>query len=91
MKIFIRIKICFDFSDYPRDSKFFDPVNKEVIGKMKTELKGKIIGEFVGLESRMYSLVSVDGEEVKKTKRANKSVVKNIRHKKFVDPLLDKK
>ena len=58
---------------------------------MKTELKGKIIGEFVGLESRMYSLVSVDGEEVKKTKRANKSVVKNIRHKKFVDPLLDKK
>ena len=58
---------------------------------MKIELKGKIIGEFVGLESRMYSLVSADGEEVKKTKRANKSVVKNTRHKNFVDPLLDKK
>ena len=25
----------FDFSDYPLDSKFFDPVNKKDIGKMK--------------------------------------------------------
>ena len=25
----------FDFSDYPQDSKFFDHVNKEVIGKKR--------------------------------------------------------
>ena len=31
-----------DFSDYPQDSKFFDPVNKKVFGKMKDEVKGKI-------------------------------------------------
>ena len=40
----------FDFSDYPRDSKFFDPVNKKVIAKVKDELKGKINNEFVGLK-----------------------------------------
>ena len=26
-------KHLFDFSNYPKDSKFFDPTNKKVIGK----------------------------------------------------------
>ena len=67
----------FDFSDYPRDSKFFDPVSKKVIGKMKDEFKGKIISEFVGLKSKMCSLVHVDGGGNKKAKRVNKNIVKN--------------
>ena len=46
---FYKDKNLFDFSDYSLNSKFFDPVNKKVIGKMKDEFKGKIIGEFVGL------------------------------------------
>ena len=37
----------FDFSDYPEDSKFFDSVNKKVIGKMKDEVKRKKTSEFV--------------------------------------------
>ena len=49
----------FDFSDYPLDSKFFDPVNKKVIGKMKDAFKEGIISEFIGLKSKMYSLISV--------------------------------
>ena len=35
-KIFMKIlrkKSSFDFSDYPEDSKFFNLVNKKVIGK----------------------------------------------------------
>ena len=32
---FYQDKNLFDFSDYPRDSKIFDPVNKKVIGEMK--------------------------------------------------------
>ena len=44
----------FDFSEYPLDSKFFDPVNEKVIGKVKDECKGKIIIEFVGLKSKIY-------------------------------------
>ena len=81
-EVLIKTKI----SDYPQDSvelhsKFFDPVNKKVIGKMKDEFKGKIISEFVELKSKMYSLIAVNSEEVKKVKRANENVVKNIRQK----------
>ena len=57
---------------------------------MKDEFKGKIINEFVGLKSKMYSLVDVDGEENKKAKGVNKNVVKNTRHKEFVDFLFNK-
>ena len=43
-------------------SKFFDPANKKVIGKMKDEFKGKLISEFIGLMSKMYSLITADDE-----------------------------
>ena len=45
MKIFIKNNL-FDFKDYPEDSNLFDPVNKKVTGKLKDEVKGKIISEF---------------------------------------------
>ena len=80
----------FDFSDYPRDSKFFDPVNKKVIGKLKDEFKGKTISEFVGLKSKMYSLIAADSE-VKKAKGVNKNVVESTIHKEFGDVLFNKK
>ena len=34
-KDFYENKNLLDFSDYPEDSKFFDPGNKKEIGKMK--------------------------------------------------------
>ena len=67
----------FDLREYPQDSKFFDPINKKIIGKMKNEFKGKIISEFVGLKSKMYSLIDVDNDENTKPARVNKKV----RHK----------
>ena len=39
----------------------------------------------------MYSLIDLDGKENKKSKGVNKNVVKNIRHKEFVDVLFNKK
>ena len=57
-------KNLFDFSDYPLDSKLFDPVNKKVIGKMKDRFKRRKINEFVGLKSKIYPLISVDDQEV---------------------------
>ena len=73
--------------NFSLNSKLFDTVNKKVIGKMKDELKGKIISEYVGLKSKMYSLTSIDDEEVTKVKGVNKK----IRHKKFVYVWFNKK
>ena len=73
-------KHLLDFSNYPVNSKYYDPTNGSVPDKMKDEFKGKIISEFVGLKSKMYSLLSVDDKEVSKAKGANKK----IRHKEFV-------
>ena len=53
-KIF-KYKHFFDFSNYPKDSKFFDETNEKVIGKMKDKFGGVIVDDFVGLKSKMYS------------------------------------
>ena len=62
----------FDFSGYPIDSKYHDSTNKIFFGKMKDEFNGTKIVEFVGLKSKMYSLISTDGREVNKAKGINK-------------------
>ena len=61
MKNFLSTNICLTFN-YLKDSKFLNETNKKVIGKMKDESGGKIIGEFVELKSRMYSMKNIDGK-----------------------------
>ena len=56
MKNFISGKDLFDFSNYSKDSKFFDESNKKVIGKMKDEYGGVIIDKFIRLKAKMYSI-----------------------------------
>ena len=65
-------KHLFDFSNYPVNSKYYDPTNESVLGKMKDEFKRVPISEFIGLKLKMYSLISVDDEEVSKAKGVNK-------------------
>ena len=74
----------FDLSNYPKDSKFFDPDNEKGISKMKDLSRGKINYEFVGLKSRMQSIKDADGKETKTRKGVNKNVVKNIKHEKYI-------
>ena len=81
-------KDLFDLNDYPvKSSKFFDPKNKKVIDKMKEELIGEILDEFVGLKSKMHLFVTINDEEVRKAK----GIDKKIKFKEFVDVLLGKK
>ena len=61
----------FHFSNYPEESKFFDQANKKAIVKLRDESKVKIIAEFIGLKSKMYSIETVDGKESNTTKREN--------------------
>ena len=59
---FFKRKHLFDFSNYPKNSKFCHLTNKKVIGKMKDEKEGQINNEFVGLKSKMYSIKNIDGK-----------------------------
>ena len=84
---FLKEKHLFDFSNYPKDSKFLDQANQKVIGKIKDESEGKIIGEFVGLKSRMYSRENIDGKESNRAKGVNIATEVN----EFKDTLFNKK
>ena len=66
-----RDKHLFDFSGYRKDSKYYCDINKKVLGKMKDEFNGVKIKEFVGLKSKMYSLITCNDKEVNKAKVVN--------------------
>ena len=67
---FLKHKHLFDFSEY--QSKFFDPTNKKV--EMKDEHKGIPINKFVGLKSKMYSILSENNKESNTAKEVNVSL-----------------
>ena len=80
------VKDRFDTSDYPENHPSGIPTgeNKKVLGMMKDETAGKIIKEFVGLRSKLYSFVMDDGGETKKCKGIKKQVVeRSIRHEHY--------
>ena len=65
---FFKWKNSFNFSNYSKDSKFFDDANKKVIGIMKVEMGGVIIVEYIGLKSKMYLTKKNDGREINTAK-----------------------
>ena len=86
-KGFFKYKRLFDFSNYPKDSKFFNETNKKVTGKIKDQSKNKITDEFVALKSKMYSMKYIDGKESNTAKGVNIATASN----EFKDTLFNKK
>ena len=80
-------KHLFDFSNYSKDSKFRDNTNVKVIGKMKDEMCDKVVDEFVGLKSKMYSLITIDDVEKIRAKGINTK----LKNGEFFDVLDNKK
>ena len=79
-EFFYKDKDVFYFSNYPKDSMFYDLTNMNKIGEIKDESEEKIGIEFVGLKSKIYSLFDVDGKEIRTGKGVNSAVVKNIKN-----------
>ena len=80
----------FDTSNY--DEKNKRPLeigeNKNVIGKFKDELSGKIVTEFCALRAKAYAYKLDDDTEMKKAKGTKKCIVKReITFKNYVDAL----
>ena len=67
-----KYKELFDLSNYPVSSKYCCSDNKIVVGKMKDEFGGKSVVKFVGLKSKMYSILgeSSNGKSINKGRNA---------------------
>ena len=68
-------KKLFDFINFSTKSKYYDNLNKLVVGKMNDETASVAIDEFSSLRSKMYSHLVDDNNEHKKAKGVNKNVV----------------
>ena len=68
---FFKHKHSFDFSNFSKDLKFYDNQNKMIFGEMKVAHKRIPINIFVGLKSKMYSMLSDDGKESNTAKEVN--------------------
>ena len=70
---FYKLKDLFDFSNYSKDLRFYDDINKKVIGKINNEYGGVIIDEFIALKSKKEknSIKKIDGGESNAAKGVN--------------------
>ena len=79
----------FDTSDYPPNNPLFSKTNAKVVGKMKDESPGVPPIEFVGLRSKMYSLLLPDNKEKMTAKGIPiNHTRKHITHSQYKDCLL---
>ena len=82
-------KELFDNSEYPKDSPYQFQENKKTIGKFKDEACGKVISEFIGLRSKMYSYIMDCGKGGMTAKGIKKNIIrKDLLHKNYKETLI---
>ena len=79
----------FDTSDYPLDHPNYSDTNKKVLGKFKDETAGKPIVEFVGLKSKMYSILLDETEKITAKGISRHVTARDLRHDMYKNCLLE--
>lgn len=81
-----KIKHHMDTSNYPPDHPLYDASKKFVAGQMKDEYPPphKIAVEFVGLKSKMYSVLDVNDERKIRAKGIPKASLHHVNHESYV-------
>ena len=83
-----KIETLLDLSNFPREHQLFNNKNKKKLGFMKDEAEGKIIEQFVGLKSKLYSIKYNDGNSIKRCKGLQNVVLKKfIQHENYKEVL----
>ena len=81
-------KELFDFSNYPKQPKYYDSLNNLVVGKMKDETCGVPVKGFIGLKSKVYTITEEENHECRKVKDINKPVVDDeLKHEDYKNVL----
>ena len=89
-----KYKELFDLSNFTVSSKYYCSDNKKVLGKTKDEYGGKSILKFVGLKSKMYSILDESSNQ-KITSKCHNGFIEfqefyNTLSKKFFQTLNEK-
>ena len=74
-----KYKELFDLSNFLVSSKYYCSDNKKVVGKMKDEYGGKSILKFVGLKSKMYSILDESNNE-KSTSKSHNAFIESFKN-----------
>ena len=61
--IMLELEEYFDLRNYPRDSKYYDLINKKVPVKMKNKKPSQMIDEVFALKSKSYIVITSDNKE----------------------------
>ena len=85
----------YDTSDYPKDHPSYSAANAKKVGLFKDECSSKRAKSFVGIRSKMYSLL-IEGEKGDIEKQTVKGIgrafaSKNIRHEHYESCLFEQK
>lgn len=85
----------FDTSESASSHPLYSTTNKKILGKMKDETRGFPIQEFVGLKSKMYSLIYEEEHGVMTEKKTAKGIKKSVikqhtRHEHYKQCLFEK-
>ena len=77
-----QFKDIFDFSNYDKDHPSYNDTHKKVPGKMKREFPMLVIEEFVGLQSKCYSMKFHENKkkEIKVAKGVNSSKLQHSQY-----------
>ena len=84
-------KSMFDTSDYPKTHFLKCDQNKKVLGKMKDEMAGTPIIEFVGLRPKMYSFKCSEYEKQTAKGICKTAIEKRLRHAEYRECLFKEK
>ncbi len=76
----------YDFSNYPPEHALYSTDNEKVVLKMKDELAGNVMLEYVGPKPKMYSMLHVNGVK-QSCKGVNRAVRKGLNHELYVEVL----
>jgi hypothetical protein len=81
-------KDIMDFSNYDTKHELYDDRHKKLIGYLKDEYGGQIVTKFVGLKSKLYSIMYGDNKNKTTAKGLQKAVLKKyINHSNYKNVL----
>ena len=79
-------KEYFDLSNFSKDSKYYNPTNQKVPGKMKEEYAGTDILEVIAMKPKSYSIKDVNNNETNK----HKGHSDDFKHSEYKDTAINK-